>query len=149
MEKYKLKVKKRIKIIIVLICIIGACIPILFYLQHGFFKVGNVSDFVAGMQVGGLVGVLCVLFFSLLDSRKSIKNNDFCEKQYIKETDERTQIIQLMSASFCFSSAILILALGFIIAAFFSLTVAFTLMSVMILVLILNLSSSLYFEKHN
>ncbi len=149
MEKYQIKVRSRIKQYIVLIIIISACIPALYYLQNNILNSNNLSEFIKGYQFGLLAGIEGVLFTCLIINIKSLKNIKFCEKQFIKENDERTKIIKLKSSTFCYSAIMLILGLATIISGFYSITVFFTLLSVLMLILLFTIISTFYFEKHN
>lgn len=99
-------------------------------------------------MVGFLVGVEVVCVVRIIHYKKAMKNKETLQELQIAESDERNQMIQRKSGQVTLLLSILLLAYGAVIASFFEVFVFYTLAGVMIVLLLLYLIVTLYYQKH-
>ena len=125
MEKYREKLKKRVAAVVLYNAAVLMCIALgLFHLAGG----GNGGDFIVGFDLGLCVGVQLLGLYHLGRYKAALDNEEKLKKLYVAETDERNLFLKEKMGGLPVNIIVIALALGTIVAGFFSQTVFFSLM---------------------
>ena len=92
---------------------------------------GDVSEYARGLLAGVLVAGILIGAFFAARMTMLLKNEDKLREQYIKATDERNQAIGRETSRAACLILLVVLYLGIIVSAFFSMIVSLTLFCVL------------------
>ena len=108
---------------------------------------GEVTEFARGMLVGVLVAGMIITAFFAGRATMLLKNEKKLEEAYIKATDERNQAIGRETCRTACLAFEVILYLGIIVSAFFSMTVCLTLFGVLQVFALTIFASYFYYNR--
>lgn len=126
MEKYRKKIKKRIRVLAAGLILCAAAI-IAGNIIGGMIE-GNVSDFMRGFQTGLIGGLGCIFVFSIISSALALNSEKRLKKMFIEETDERKMLIYQKSGSIGMNVVMIGLAAASAVAGYFDITAFITLL---------------------
>ena len=96
MEKYRLVIKKRIRLYQIVLCLI-----VIVFNLFNFFNVfqslsanPHYTDFVVGIQLGSVSSLVIILGFTIAKYHKALKNEKQLQLLYNQEHDERKMYIK-------------------------------------------------------
>jgi len=144
MEKFKATIQLRIKLLAIVMGIMVLSNGILQIMRH---RLPVIPDFIFGFQTGVFIGMLVFLLYIISKYSSCLKNADALKKLYIKEHDEREQLIGYKTSVFTMVVMLIILTLSTVIAGFFNIIVFITLLSVVALLLIVTLTTLTYYRR--
>jgi hypothetical protein len=145
MEKFKIKVQKRVTILA--LTTIFTFILYLLLVSGLLMDTPSVPDFIKGFNMGAFCGVELVLVFFTVKFLGSMKNEATLKKLYIEENDERRKMIMEKTGAFGMVLFILISAIATIVAGFFDETVFYTLLGTTMLASLIRGAFKLYYFK--
>lgn len=140
LEQYRQKIKQRL-VFYQSICLLAIC-----FWFVGNYK-GSNNDFVAGFTIGVLIGIELVIIRRLGKMKRALKDEQMLKMMYVKENDEREQMIRLKSGRPFITYLSLIALVATILASFFNVTVFFTLFAVTICELLISFGAKVYWTK--
>lgn len=146
MEKYKQKVRTKRSICIGLLLLVVLCIPLLIGLNS--VTVEHISSFTQGVQLGVFLGLSLGLVTIIYNYSKALKNIYYLEKAYIKETDERSQVIKEKTYTSTLVLFIYCLCLALIISGFYNFIIFVTILVVIIFLIIIIVLNYFYYNSH-
>ena len=100
-----------------------------------------------GFASGASFGVAVVLFAGIWQAVKALRSEEKLKKLYIRENDEREQMVCRTAAATALRSFLLLSLVAVIIAGYFSITVAMTLMATVLVQSFFALGFKLYYRK--
>ena len=100
-----------------------------------------------GFISGATFGVAALLIIGIIQARQALRSEEKFKKLYIKENDEREQMVCRTAASTALRSFLLLSLVAVIIAGYFSITVFLTLIAVTLVQSLLALGFKLYYRK--
>ena len=125
MDKFKMKIRKRIVFLIILLVSLIAIYLILFLNQENLLKpLSEIISFHGGVLSS--FGILLIL--DIFRNIKATKDENQLKKLYIKENDERTIMIMQKTGAIGINICIIGLAFATIIAGYFNEIAFFTLL---------------------
>lgn len=146
MEKFKLDIQRRIYGFSGLI--------LLFVLTYYFMNLmygngdgSNASDFIRGFQLGIFSAMVGATVVRILVYNAALRNETKLRKLHIEETDERNQMIALKAGGFASLVELIVSVLATLVAGFFSNTVFFTLLGVVLFIVFLRLITKLVYQR--
>ena len=146
MENYKKKINRRIVWLGITVAIIALIQLALMFLSQTE-RIINIPDFIEGYQLGFFASIELVIVVTIVKQRTALKNEEALKKLYIKEHDERTIYILQRSGSTGYYLIVIGLAIGVIIAGYFSRTVFVTLIGALLFVCVINVVLKLYYRN--
>ncbi|OAB40192.1 hypothetical protein [Paenibacillus antarcticus] len=144
MEKFKATIQLRIKLLAIVMVITVLSNVILQFMRD---RLPARPDFIFGFQTGVFIGLLVFLLYIISKYTACLKNAEALKKLYIKEHDEREQLIAYKASVLALVVLLVIVALSTVIAGFFNIIVFITLLSVMGLLLIVMLTTLTYYRR--
>jgi len=148
METYRRKLKTRVaglaavillaNIIYLLLVVFGTKLSLL---------PGIIPDNMRGFTSGALSGITLFLMIRLAVAAVSLRSPEALRSRYIKENDERKQMIYQKTGSLGFQIAGVGLGFAAVIAGFFDQTVFFTLIMALLFLVLVKASLRLYFGR--
>lgn len=90
----------------------------------------HITDYAFGYQLGILMGMMILLIVSLYINERAYRNEERLKRLYIKEHDERTNLIKGKMAMSAVIISLGVLGIAAMIAVCINQTVAFTLIAV-------------------
>jgi len=105
------------------------------------------QDFLAGYQLGGLVGITLALVAKIFRNTRALRDEARLKAMYIKEHDERTQLIWAKSGGTVMYVCSIALLLAGIAGGYFSPTVFYTLLSAAMFLLVVKMGCKLYYGR--
>jgi hypothetical protein len=99
------------------------------------------------VSIGIMISVGFFIIGMLRDYDKALKNEDYLQKLYIKETDERNILIRTKTGGSAVAIILAGLAIGTIISAFFNETVFYTLMSIFVFIALVKIVLKIYYNR--
>ena len=146
MEKYKKKIKKRLMVLVLGIFIFGTLMIISFIRFKSMSGGDPYHDFIAGYQFGLFWTWLLLMIWGIVRDIRSLRNEEICKKQYIKENDERTLLIQSKAQAAGFWITISGILIATVIAGFYSITVFSVLYGVCIFMAVVSAGVKIYYR---
>lgn len=146
MEKFKEMLKKRIRWALfynsIFVIVISSG---LVYKNIG----GNerVHDFISGSLVGIILGIQIMIIYYIRKYQSILKDDKKLKKTYIYENDERRKLINIKIGGIGINVLIVSLAMGVVVAAFYNVTVYFTLIGVLIFSVLIKIILKIYLNK--
>ena len=151
MEAYKNNLRKRRNTLI-----LSAALSLIVLSIFGFiafsrsitiYSDNHLGSYMLGASTGLLVGVLLVMVMEAVKCQRALKNPDYLQTLYVKESDERSCFINNRSASIGFNFTLVALAVSIAISSWFHTIVSLTLLAAMVFMVILRLCLKLYYQK--
>ena len=105
------------------------------------------TDYEQGFRIGLLTGCLLVAAAMMARFTQLLRDPARLEKARITETDERNRYIELQASRFALNCTAILLAAGAGAATFFSMTLVWVLLAVMLVLLISRKCAYLYFKR--
>lgn len=143
MEKFKVKIQKRV-LILSLTAIFTAAVFILL-LSGLLMDTPSIPEFIKGFNMGVFCGLELILIFFTVKYFMSMKNEEALKKLYIEENDERRKVIMEKTGAVGMLLFTIISAIGTVIAGFFDLTVFYTLLGTTTLSVLIRGACKLYY----
>ncbi len=143
MEKFRAKIRKRVILLSMTVMFLTA---IYLILLTGLMDLPPISDFIKGFNGGIVAGVEIVLVFFTVKYFVSMKNEVSMKKLYIKENDERTQMIMQKTGEVGMTFFMIISVIATIISGFFNETVFFTLLGATVFSTLIRVACKLYYH---
>lgn len=145
MDKFKIKIRKRITLLILLFISLISIYLILFLNQNMLSKSSNDIMYFDGGVLSSF-GILLIL--DIFKNLRSIRDEKELKKLYIKENDERTIMIMQKTGAVGINICIIVFAGATIIAGYFNELIFFTLLGATLFVsLIKGLLKVYYYKK--
>ncbi|MDU5149143.1 hypothetical protein [uncultured Anaerococcus sp.] len=107
----------------------------------------NISDSTLGFINGLTLGIEIVSVFWVFRIRKALRDDNLLRELYIKEFDERENLVKLKSGSILISKIAIAIFLVSIITSFFNIVVFYTLVITGISLIMVSLFLKLYRRK--
>ncbi|MDL2323534.1 hypothetical protein LJC61_00085 [Ruminococcaceae bacterium OttesenSCG-928-A16] len=147
MENFKIVLKKRIGWLAALLLL--NIVLLVLAISGVLTGLGTVhaSDFIEGFQLGALTALAFILVALMIRYTTALKNPTKLKKLYIHETDERTLFIQQKVGGLAFTFFSVVLLFAIIVAGYFNLTVAFTLLAVCVCFSLYRIVLKLYYFR--
>lgn len=146
MEKFKLDIQRRIYGFAGLILLF----VLTYYFMNRMYGMGdgsNASDFIRGFQLGIFSAMVGATVVRILIYNAALRNETKLRKLHIEETDERNQLIALKAGGFASLVELIVSVLATLVAGFFSNTVFFTLLGVVLFIVFLRLITKLVYQR--
>lgn len=146
MEKFKLDIQRRIYGFAGLILLF----VLTYYFMNQMYGMGDgsdASDFIRGFQLGIFSAMVGATVVRILVYNAALRNETKLRKLHIEETDERNQLIALKSGGFASLVELIVSVLATLVAGFFSTTVFFTLLGVVLFIVFLRLITKLVYQR--
>lgn len=154
MEKFRKQIKKRLRINVVLAIFLVALFAALMIMDatnawSTFLPVEENGDnaFLAGFRTGFSSSLIGYAIVRAVICARTLKDEKKLKALYIKETDERNLMIAQKASSASFLVTIIGLAVGCVIASFFSELVLMVLALVIVFVATVQISFYIYYSK--
>lgn len=153
METYRTTIKKRMARYIVFavlsLALVAALTVYTFVVDPDSRE--PMSDFMHGFVRGGQTGLLaCLIVFLVVDiarCARALKDPEKLKQMYVKETDERNNLVSAKADQATFKLTLYLVALAGVLACFFSSTVALTLFCVLAFIIVARGVSRGHFER--
>lgn len=142
MENFRKQLKKSIKIYRVVI--IAA---IILWLGLNISVKLNGKSRATDSSDGFCASVIVIMAINIVQYSAALKNDEKLKKLYIRETDERMRLIYEKSNSSSFMTAIIVLGLSAMVASFYSETVFYTLVAVILVIAFIQAGFSFYYRR--
>ncbi|HBZ40775.1 MAG TPA: hypothetical protein DEO50_02605 [Erysipelotrichaceae bacterium] len=146
MEKFKLDIQRRIYGFAGLILLF----VLTYYFMNRMYGMGDGSDagdFIRGFQLGIFAAMVSATVVRILIYNAALRDDDKLRKLHIEETDERNQLIALKAGGFASLVELIVSVLATLVAGFFSNTVFFTLLGVVLFIVFLRLITKLVYQR--
>jgi len=146
MEKFKLDIQRRIYGFAGLILLF----VLTYYFMNRMYGMGDgsdASDFIRGFQLGIFSAMVGATVVRILVYNAALRNETKLRKLHIEENDERNQLIALKAGGFASLVELIVSVLATLVAGFFSTTVFFTLLGVVIFIVFLRLITKLVYQR--
>ena len=140
MEEFRKKLRRRI-MLSVIFCLSGL------FIYFALIRITGAPEYTKGILIGVLSGSLTVSVFNIFRLMPLLQDEEKLKKAYIAETDERNTLIQKESARTVMSISIMIAALAAIAASFFNPVITLTLSANIILIGIVSIAVTAYYNK--
>lgn len=142
MENFRKQVKKTL---IIYIAVLAAAIVLWvgFNIVEAVGGVNNSSDFGMGFCAGAIV----FMAVNILRYSAALKNDEKLKRLYIAATDEREKLICEKSDSSSFKTILCIIIISAMAASFYSDTVFYTLIAVMMTVIFVKAGFRFYYRR--
>ncbi|MHC1734637.1 MAG: hypothetical protein AB9921_03105 [Erysipelotrichaceae bacterium] len=146
MEKFKLDIQRRIYGFAGLILLF----VLTYYFMNRMYGMGDgsdASDFIRGFQLGIFSAMVGATVVRILVYNAALRNETKLRKLHIEENDERNQLIALKAGGFASLVELIVSVLATLVAGFFSTTVFFTLLGVVLFIVFLRLITKLVYQR--
>lgn len=146
MEKFKLVIQRRIYGFAGLILLF----VLTYYFMNRMYGMGDgsdASDFIRGFQLGIFSAMVGATVVRILVYNAALRNETKLRKLHIEENDERNQLIALKAGGFASLVELIVSVLATLVAGFFSTTVFFTLLGVVLFIVFLRLVTKLVYQR--
>ncbi|MBP7188293.1 MAG: hypothetical protein KBA55_16400 [Ruminococcus sp.] len=140
MEEFRKKLRRRI-MLSVIFCLSGL------FIYVALIRITGAPEYTKGILIGVLSGSLTVSVFNIFRLMPLLQDEEKLKKAYIAETDERNTLIQKEAARTVMSISIMIAALAAIAASFFNPVITLTLSANIILIGIVSIAVTAYYNK--
>ena len=140
MEQFRKKLRRRI-MLSVIFCLSGL------FIYFALIRITGAPEYTKGILIGVLSGSLTVSVFNIFRLMPLLQDEEKLKKAYIAETDERNTLIQKESARTVMSISIMIAALAAIAASFFNPVITLTLSANIVLIGIVSIAVTAYYNK--
>lgn len=140
MEQFRKKLRRRV-LLSVIFCLSGL------FIYVALIRITGAPEYTKGILFGVLSGSLTVSVFNIFRLMPLLQDEEKLKKAYIAETDERNTLIQKESARTVLSISIMIAALAAIAASFFNPVITLTLSANIILIGIVSIAVTAYYNK--
>ncbi|OPZ21983.1 MAG: hypothetical protein BWZ04_00499 [Firmicutes bacterium ADurb.BinA205] len=140
MEEFRKKLRRRI-MLSAIFCLSGL------FIYFALIRITGAPEYTKGILFGVLSGSLTVSVFNIFRLMPLLQDEEKLKKAYIAETDERNTLIQKESARTVLSISIMIAALAAIAASFFNPVITLTLSANIILIGIVSIAVTAYYNK--
>lgn len=144
MDKFKIKIRKRIMLLILLFISLISIYFILFLNQD---KLSKSSNDIMNFHGGVLSSFSILLILDILRNLRSIRDEKELKKLYIKENDERTIMIMQKTGAVGINICIIVFAGATIIAGYFNELIFFTLLGTTLFVSLIKGLFKVYYHK--
>ena len=105
------------------------------------------GDYLAGFQLGGLVGIQGILIINIIRNVRALKDETRLKAMYIKEHDERTQLIWAKSGGTVMYVCAIALILAGIVGGYYNPIVFFSLISAGVFLLLVKAGCKIYYSR--
>lgn len=147
-ETFKKKLKTRIAWLAAAIAGIAVTYSVLLILGDRLPPMtGPMMRFREEFAAGAFIGLIANVLIHIAKTASYLRSDAALEERYIKENDERKRLIMQKTGSVGFQISGIGLGFAAVVAAFFDLTVFFTLMGAILFLLAVKLSLWLYYER--
>lgn len=146
MEKFKLDIQRRIYGFAGLILLF----VLTYYFMNRMYGMGDgsdASDFIRGFQLGIFSAMVGATVVRILIYNAALQNETKLRKLHIEENDERNQLIALKAGGFASLVELIVSVLATLVAGFFSTTVFFTLLGVVLFIVFQRLITKLVYQR--
>jgi len=146
MEKFKLDIQRRIYGFAGLILLF----VLTYYFMNRMYGMGDgsdASDFIRGFQLGIFSAMVGATAVRILVYNAALRNETKLRKLHIEENDERNQLIALKAGGSASLVELIVSVLATLVAGFFSTTVFFTLLGVVLFIVFLRLITKLVYQR--
>ncbi|HOC34087.1 MAG TPA: hypothetical protein PLH98_02450 [Ruminococcus flavefaciens] len=140
MEQFRKKLRRRV-LLSVIFCLSGL------FIYVALIRITGAPEYTKGILFGVLSGSLTVSVFNIFRLMPLLQDEEKLKKAYIAETDERNTLIQKESARTVLSISIMTAALAAIAASFFNPVITLTLSANIILIGIVSIAVTAYYNK--
>lgn len=157
MENFRKQIKRRMTTNVVFAVLFAVLMAVLVILDMNNawsmvlpaeFTGGDESlDFLAGFRTGFCTSVIGFAVVRAIIYARTLKDEKKLKAMYIKETDERNLLIAQKTSSAGFVVTIMGLAVASVVVSFFSRTILYTLICVILFVAIVKAVFSIYFSR--
>jgi len=137
MEAYRKKLKIRFIVYVILSVIMGI-------LTAFIFTIITDNSLICGYRSGFCFSVTIMCIINSINIKQALSSEEKLKKKYIFETDERTIMIKQKASSFLSSFSYMFIAFAAIISSFFSETVFYTLVGVVLFIAITQIAIVVY-----
>lgn len=107
----------------------------------------NSGDFMDGVQVGLIIGLLCVALSYLVKYERALKDDAKLKQLYYKENDEREKYICQMAGSKSMQISLFILMTAAVIAGYFSTVAFFSLLGATVVQSFVTIGIKFYYSR--
>lgn len=145
MDKFKIKIHRRIIILITLFIILISIYLILFLNKDKLLK--STND-IMNFHGGALIGFGILLILDILKNLRAIRDEKELKKLYIKENDELTILIMQKTGAFGINICIVGFAVATIITGYFNELIFFTLLGATLSVSLIKGIFKIYYHKN-
>ncbi|MBP7176611.1 MAG: hypothetical protein KBA53_10435 [Thermoclostridium sp.] len=145
MEKFKVKVQKRVMILALTAISIAAVYLLL--VSGLVIATPSIPGFIKGFHMGSFLGVELILVFFTVKYLTAMKNEATLKKLNIEENDERTRMIMEKTGGVGMIVFVIASAIAAIVAGFFNETVFYTLLAATAAASLIRGACKLYFYR--
>lgn len=140
MEEFRKKIRRKVMFSSIF-CMSGL------FIYFILIRITGAPDYARGILFGVFGGTETVSVFNIFRLMPLLQNDEKLKQAYITETDERNTLIQKEAAKTSSSILVMILALAAIIAGFFAPVVSMTIAFVIILMGVVSVAVTAYYNK--
>lgn len=140
---------RRISKIKLIIMLLATLLPLVILLVLEFIP-DNKNSILADLIVfryGIFAGMECYIAVKIINYIRVLTNIDHAESEVLKRNDERNRFIRLKTNAMSIKIGIFIMLIAMIISAFFSRSVFYTLLTVLVVEVVVYIFTSLYYIK--
>ena len=150
MDKFRSGLKKRrdgkIAQLAAIICIFAG-FGVIHHISRIAMTGGHLEGFSVGFSVGILIAAVSFQVKEIMDCSKALKSESELRKLYIKETDERTKLIEAKIGGKCVELLFLMIVLAAAVSCFWNTTVSLTLIGVTGCIAVIKIGLKVYYHK--
>lgn len=143
MKVFHKKIKVRLLFLIVQVIVLVIMLTSLILFQDKLM----LEDTMKGLQFGMLTGVLIVLIFMIISYCRVLLNDDYLQKLFVKENDERANYIEMKTGKLTIKILIILAAIGLFVASFINEMVTYTIYVVLLVIILTTFISKLYYNQ--
>ena len=142
MENFRKQAKKTLKIYIFVLAV-----AIVLWVVFTVLEIAGGENNSSNFGNGACAGIITLMALNIARYSAALKNDEKLKKLYIAETDERAHLIYEKTNSASFRTAIIVLGLSAMVASFYSETVFYTLVAVIIVIAFIQAGFSFYYRR--
>lgn len=107
----------------------------------------STTDLGNGFGTGACASVITLMIINVCRYSTALKNDEKLKKLYISQTDERERLIYEKSNSSSFRAVIILLGFAAMIASFFSKTIFYTVVAIIIAIAFIQAAFRFYYRR--
>ena len=107
----------------------------------------DTNDLSNGFGTGMCASIITLMIINVCRYSAALKNDEKLKKLYILQTDERERLIYEKSNSSSFRAVIILLGLAAMVASFFSKTIFYTVVAIIIAIAFIQAAFRFYYRR--
>lgn len=142
MENFRKQAKRTLKIYIAVLIT-----AIALWVFFTVLRIAGGEENSSNFGTGACGGIITLMALNIARYSAALKDDEKLKKLYIAETDERARLIYEKTNSASFRTAIIVLGLSAMVASFYSETVFYTLVAVIMVIAFIQAIFSFYYRR--